>query len=127
VRTAKPDIALCAFSRTRPKHLCSPLTNDSHGSRHSQRRIDVQARATTLEEGRALSQIDIANDGAAPGGIAGRDRKTLGLAAMLLVTPVLKAMLYGTGSRNPVVLVGVCCWSLIPAWLPVLAGIFLPT
>ena len=37
---------------------------------------------------------------------------TLGLAAMLLVTPVLKAMLYGTGSRNPVVLAGVCCWSL---------------
>jgi hypothetical protein len=33
MRTAKPDITLCAFSRTRPGHLCRPLTIDSHGSR----------------------------------------------------------------------------------------------
>lgn len=31
VRTAKPDIVLCAFSRTRPGHLCLSLTEDSHG------------------------------------------------------------------------------------------------
>jgi hypothetical protein len=33
VRTTKPDITHCAFSRTRPGHLCSPLTKDSHGRR----------------------------------------------------------------------------------------------
>ena len=32
-RTTKPDITHCAFSRTRPRHLCSPLTVDSHGGR----------------------------------------------------------------------------------------------
>jgi hypothetical protein len=32
-RTTKPDITHCAFSRTRPEHLCSPLTKDSHGCR----------------------------------------------------------------------------------------------
>ncbi len=33
MRTTRPDITHCAFSRTRPGHLCSTLTNDSHGCR----------------------------------------------------------------------------------------------
>jgi hypothetical protein len=32
-RTTKPGIRHCAFSRTRPGHLCSPSTKDSHGGR----------------------------------------------------------------------------------------------
>jgi hypothetical protein len=28
-----PDTTHCAFSRTRPEHLCLPLTNDLHGGR----------------------------------------------------------------------------------------------
>jgi hypothetical protein len=32
-RTTRPGVTHCAFSRTRPGHLCSPLTEDSHGCR----------------------------------------------------------------------------------------------
>jgi hypothetical protein len=32
-RMTTPGITHCAFSRTRPGHLCSPLTVDSHGCR----------------------------------------------------------------------------------------------
>ena len=49
---------------------------------------------------------------------------TLGLAATILATPVLKAMLYGTGSRTPMVLAGVCVLvaltGLAAAYLPAL-------
>lgn len=48
----------------------------------------------------------------------------LGLTATLLAAPVLRSMLYGTGSRNPVVLGGVCALvaltGLLAAYLPAL-------
>lgn len=48
----------------------------------------------------------------------------LGLTATLLATPVLQSLLYGTGSRNPLVLGGVCALvaltGLLAAYLPAL-------
>jgi predicted permease len=48
----------------------------------------------------------------------------LGLAATLLLSPVLRSMLYGVSGRSPVVLLGVCgivaLSGVLAAWLPAL-------
>jgi hypothetical protein len=63
-RTTKPDITHCTFSRTRPGHLCSPLTEDSHGRRlygnfgcPGTRNLQFRGRAFRLLRGRRVCRF----------------------------------------------------------------------
>jgi len=66
-RTTKPGITHCAFSRTRPGHLCPPLTEDSHGPRPS-RVFEPEADALGEEQG----CVDEADQSELPDAVRGK-------------------------------------------------------
>jgi hypothetical protein len=70
-RTATPDTTHCAFSRTRPEHLCLPLTNDVHGGPFCTRRSHA-GRFGGLKRAQLRSRFG--DGGAQTGGVGGEPR-----------------------------------------------------